>query len=117
MGSKRVDDYQYAGKGFLPKVTWVGSLDAACSGRKTSIEIGADRVLFKIADLKSVLFWREVPIPQPRLLIWMLNLAELKLYAQIGQRKPIELFPKPNWIVRWSSPAVRELLRARLITH
>ena len=87
----------------------VGELDVEIADQKATIEFLNDHVLFRFADYKTARAVVGRPLPSlvriGRLLTW----SEIGLKAQIGRRKPIELFPEPGWIVRWLSPAVREM--------
>ncbi len=88
----------------------VGELDVAIADQKATIEFLSDHALFRFADYKTARTVVGQPMPSLGPIAKLLQWSEIGLKAQIGKRKPIELFPQPSWMVRWLSPAVREMI-------
>ena len=88
----------------------VGDLDIVVADRKMNIEFLSDHVLFRFADYSSAREIMRQPLPSLKLIGKLLQFSQIGLHAKIGNRSQIELFPKPNLLVRWLSPAVREML-------
>ena len=90
----------------------VGELHVAIADQTATIEFLRDRILFHFADYATARVIVKRPLPSLAPLARLLSLSAIGLQAQIGNRKPIELFPRPSWIVRLLSPAVREMVIA-----
>ena len=88
----------------------VGELDVAIADQKATIEFLSDHVLFRFANYKTARAVVGQPMPSLGPIGKLLKWSEFGLKAQVGKRKPIELFPQPSWIVCWLSPAVREMI-------
>lgn len=89
----------------------VGELDVAIAGQEATIHFLNDQVLLRFADYRSALAIVNQAMPNPKLVGKLLSFIEIGLRAQVGKRRPIELFPQPSLIVRWFSPAVREMVQ------
>ncbi len=90
----------------------VGELDVAIADQNATIEFLRDHVLFRFADYRTARAVLGQPMPSLEPIGKMLSWSKIGLKSQVGKRKPIELFPEPSWIVRWLSPAVREMVGA-----
>ena len=86
-----------------------GELELAVAGRTARLNFLSDHIVLQIADYRSAAALVRVPTPDLGLLGKLLNFSEMKVLAQVGKRKPIEIFPDPGRIARWLSPKVREL--------
>lgn len=91
----------------------VGELDVAIAGHRATIVFLSEQILFRFVDYKTARAIVNRPLPSLRPLGKLLSFSEIELKAQVGNRKPIELFPQPNWIVRWLSPTIRQLVDTR----
>ena len=90
----------------------VGELDVAIADQNATIEFLGDQILFHFQDYATARAVTNRPFPSLALVGKLLSIGELRLQAQIGKRKPIELFPQASWIVRLLSPAIREMMRS-----
>ncbi len=90
----------------------VGELDVAIADHKATIEFLSEQILFRFPDYKTALAIVNRPLPSLRALGKLLSFSEIALKAQVGKRRSFELFPQPSWIVRWLSPAIREMVGA-----
>ena len=90
----------------------VGELDVAIAGQEATILFLKDHVVLRFADYRSALAIVNHAMPSPEPIGKLLSFSEIGLRAQVGIRQPIELFPQPSLIVRWLSPAVREMVHA-----
>jgi hypothetical protein len=88
----------------------VGELDVAIADQKATIEFLGDHVLFRFADYKTARAVVGQPMPSLKPVGRLLSWSEIGLKAKIGNRKAIELYPSPSWIVRWLSPSIREMV-------
>lgn len=86
-----------------------GELEIAVVGRTARLNFLSDHIVLQIADYRSAAAIIRVPTPDLGPLGKLLNFSEMKILAQVGKRKPIDIFPKPARIARWLSPKVREL--------
>lgn len=91
----------------------VGELNVAIADHKATIEFLSEQILFRFSDYKTARAIVIRPLPSLRPIGKLLSFSEIVLKAQVGKRKPIELFPQPSWIVRWLSPAIREMVDIR----
>ena len=90
----------------------VGGMDLETAGQNLTVKFLGEEILLCFGDLKAA---REIigqPMPSLRLIGKLLSFSELRLKAKVGERKPIELFPEPSWVVRLLSPAIREMVQA-----
>ena len=90
----------------------VGELDVAIADQEATILFLNDRVIFRFASYTSALGMVNHAVPNPTSIGKLLSFSEISLSAQVGKRRPIELFPNPSIIVRWLSPPVREMVQA-----
>ena len=90
----------------------VGELDVAIAGHQATIEFLGEQILFRFPNYRSARAVGTCPLPS-RALARLLLSNEIVLRAQIGHRAPFELFPRPNWFVRWFSPAIRRMVDMR----
>jgi hypothetical protein len=90
----------------------VGELDVAIADQNATIEFLGDQILFHFQDYATARAVTTRPLPSLSLVGNLLSFGELRLRAQIGKRKPIELFPQASWIVRMLSPAIREMVKS-----
>ncbi|QEG21045.1 hypothetical protein [Mariniblastus fucicola] len=90
----------------------VGELDVAIADQRTTFEFLGEEILIRFRDYRSALAFARMPIPNSVPAGRLLAFGELRLKAQVGQRTPIDLFPHPNWLVRWLSPTIRGLPEA-----
>jgi hypothetical protein len=90
----------------------VGELDVASAGQTATIEFLRDRILLHFADYASARAISGCILPSPAAIGRLLSFGDIGLMAQIGNRKSVQLFPQPSWIVRLLSPAIREMARA-----
>ena len=88
----------------------VGEIEVATAGQHATIVFLSDYILFRFPSLKSARVITGQPLPNLAVAGKLLALSEIALKAQIGDRKPVELFPKPSWLVRILSPAIRSML-------
>lgn len=86
-----------------------GELELAVVGRTARLNFLSDHIVLHIADYRSAAAIMRVPTPDLGPLGKLLNFSEMKILAQVGKRKPMEIFPNPGRIARWLSPKVREL--------
>ena len=86
-----------------------GELELAVAGRTARLNFLSDHIVLQIADYRSAAALVRVPTPDLGPLGKLLNFSEMKVLAQVGKRKPIEIFPDPGRLARWLSPKVREL--------
>ncbi|MFT5299694.1 MAG: hypothetical protein ACI87E_002258 [Mariniblastus sp.] len=87
----------------------VGELDVTIADQNATIEFLGNQILFRFQDYATAWSISNRPLPSPSIVGKLLSFGELKLRAQIGKRKPIDLFPQAGWIVRMLSPAIREM--------
>ena len=90
----------------------VGVLDVAIADQKAKIEFLENHILFRFADYSTARAIMSQPMPSLDLIGRLLAFSEIGLKAKVGKRKPVELFPKPSWVVRWLSPAVRDMIQS-----
>ena len=90
----------------------VGEIDVAIADQKATIEFLSDHVLFRFSDFRTARSIMSNPMPNLRQIGKLLSFGQIDLKAQIGSRKVIELYPRPNWVVKWFSPAIRSMLGA-----
>jgi hypothetical protein len=90
----------------------VGELELAIADQTATIEFVSDHVLVRFADYKTARTMVSKPMPSLNLVGQLLGFSNIGLKAQVGSRKPIELFPQPSWLVRWLSPTIREMVYA-----
>lgn len=88
----------------------VGELAVAIADQHATIEFLGDHILFRFDDYRTARAIVSQPLPSLGPIGRLMSWSDTGLKAQIGKRKPIELFPRPSWIVRWLSSAVREML-------
>ena len=91
----------------------VGELDVAIAGHRATIEFLGEQILFRFPNYRSARAIATHPIPSDRALARLFVSNEIVLRAQVGQREPFELFPRPYWFVRWFSPAIRRMMKTR----
>jgi hypothetical protein len=89
----------------------VGELDVAIAGRPATLQFVGDHIRLRLQDYRSAWAVRSTPLPD--LSGWGRWLAHLglDLRLQIGEASTVQLFPNPGWLVRLSSPAIRQLAR------
>lgn len=87
----------------------VGELDVAIADQKATVVFQNDQIVFCFSDFKTVRRFVNRPLPNLRPVGKLLAFTEIALKLQVGKRKPIALFPRPNWVVRWLSRAIREM--------
>ena len=90
----------------------VGELDVVIAGQKATILFLRDHVVLRFAGYRSALAVASRLIPRPKQIGKLLALSEIGLGVQIGKRRQIELYPQPGLLVRWLTPAVREMVQA-----
>ena len=88
----------------------VGELDVAIAGHKATIEFLGEQILFRFPNYRSARAISIRPLPTYRPLAQLFLSNEIVVRAQVGQREPFELFPRPNRFVRWFSPAIRRMV-------
>ncbi len=88
----------------------VGELDVAIAGHQATIEFLSEQILFRFPNYRSARAISIRPLPSYRPLTQLLLSNEIVVRAQIGRREPFEIFPRPNWFVRWFSPAIRRMM-------
>ena len=88
----------------------VGEIEVVTADQHATIEFLSDHILFRFPDLKSARVITGQPMPNLKVAGKLLAFSEIVLEAQIGNRKPVELFPKPSWLVKTLSPAIRNML-------
>lgn len=88
----------------------VGELDLLIAGQRASIEFLNDHAVVCFPSYASAFRVTRSPLPDLGLVGRLLKFGEIGLKARVGQKEPIELFPKPNLVVRWLSPAIRTLI-------
>jgi hypothetical protein len=87
-----------------------GELDVTVAGHPMTIEFLGDSILLRFSDFVSSRSVMSQPLPSLRPIGQVLSTSEIVLRAKVGRWKPIELFPRSSWLIRWLSPAVREML-------
>lgn len=91
----------------------VGSVDAASSGHQVVIDFREDRMVFRFPDYRTAnKLQSDIPLPQVQGTAKVLAGLNQSVYAKIGKRREIQIFPQPSWIVRLLSPAVRKFADA-----
>lgn len=88
----------------------VGELTLATTNQSIKIELSGETIRLILADFSTAWGVSKQPLMNVSTLRQLLSSAGLTLQLQVGGRKPIELFPKPSWILRLLSPLVRELV-------
>ncbi len=87
----------------------VGELDVAIADQNATIKFLGDQIVFHFQDYATARALKNRPFPSLSLVGKLLSFGELRLLAQVGKRKPIELFPQASWIVKLLSPAIRKM--------
>lgn len=111
-GFERSSQNQHRREKRFPKVLMVGKLDVAIAGQTAKFEFLRDRIRFHFADYATARAIVNRSLPSLAPIGRLLSFCEIGLQARIGNRKPIELFPRASWIVRLLSPAVSEMVIA-----
>ena len=93
-------------------MTMIGELDLAQAGRNAQIQFNEDTVLIRFPDYRTAIGMVWAPMPSLDRLGVPMKFGSVVLKAQIGDRRPLELFPKPHWIVNLLSPSVRRMIAA-----
>lgn len=86
-----------------------GELGLAVAGRTARLNFLSDHIVLQIADYRSAAAIMRVPTPDLGPLGKLLNFSEMRILAQVGKRKPMEIYPNPARFARWLSPKIREL--------
>lgn len=87
-----------------------GEIDVTIVGHVAKLMFQGDRIALCCADLRTALAILKVPTPNMKLLGKLLLFSEISLFAQVGKRKPLEIFPKPGRVARWLSPQIRDMM-------
>lgn len=85
----------------------------AFTGHQATIDFLSDSVVLRFPNFRAAAAMASVPESKLLTLGGILSWSELRLMAQIGQRHPFEVYPRPGWIVRLISPSVRRMLKKR----
>lgn len=83
----------------------VGEVEVTVAGQRGILFFREDRVIFHLPSFSAARVILRQPIPSLRWLHHGLSFVEIAVHAQIGNRQPVALFPKPSWIVRFLLPA------------
>lgn len=89
-----------------------GHLDVVVGGRKGMLWFREDHVVLQVADYRSALGLLKLAMPVLDPVGKLLSFSQIGLRVAAGQRRPVELFPRPSWVVRRLVPAVRRLSAA-----
>ena len=92
----------------------VGEVNVAIAGQNATIQFLNDQIVLEISDYKTAWKIMKTPMPNLSLAARLLSFSEIGLMTRIGNRKPVELFPEPSWIVRLLSPSITGMLEASL---
>ncbi len=90
----------------------VGELDVAIADQTATISLTNEKIVFHISDFKTARALLKTRVPDWSLGGRLLRKLGAVVYVQIGQRKPVEIFPRPGWVVRLLSPAIRGLIKS-----
>ncbi len=88
----------------------VGALRLETAGHNATIDFEEDAIVVRFYDLRSAIAMMGQPLPNLSLPGKLLKFSEIRLSVQLGTGKHLELFPKPHWIVKFLSPAVRSMI-------
>ena len=92
----------------------VGEVNVAIAGQNATIQFLNDQIVLEISDYKTAWKIMKTTMPNLSLAARLLSFSEIGLMTRIGSRRPVELFPKPSWIVRLLSPSITGMLEAAL---
>jgi hypothetical protein len=87
----------------------VGELDVSIADQPLTIEFLGDTILFKMKSLRSAAAVARIPSPDLKPLGKLLAFGQMKVAAKVGDRRPIELFPQPGWLVKIIAPRFRDM--------
>ena len=88
----------------------VGALVLETAGHNATVDFEEDSIVVRFADLRSAIAMVGQPLPDLSLPGKLLKFAEIRLSVQLGNGRYMELFPKPHWIVKFLSPAIRTMI-------
>ena len=89
----------------------VGSIDASCAGQTAVIDFEGDRVVVRFPDYRTAGKMQLTTVPNPALFARVLRFSGQSVFAQVGSRREMELFPNPGWIARLLSPQLRRIVK------
>ena len=72
-----------------------------------------ERVVIRVPSYRAAGKLQQTTLPNPAMLARLLRFSEQSVFAQVGSRKEIEIFPKPGWIVRMLNPQLRQMAKSR----
>ncbi|MDG2015308.1 MAG: hypothetical protein P8J33_17510, partial [Pirellulaceae bacterium] len=84
-----------------------GEIDVTIVGHAARLMFQGDRIVLCCNDLKSTVGIMRAPTPDLKPLGKLFSFSEIAFDVQIGDRKPLEIFPEPGRLARWFSPKVR----------
>ena len=87
----------------------VGELDIQTAGQKMVADFQGDKIVLRFDGLRSAKRIAGQPLPSTQLLGKVLSFSGHSVFAQIGDYRPIMLFPDPGWMVKWLSKPVKEM--------
>jgi hypothetical protein len=106
MGAERDDQNSHSQSGPNPKLSLAGRLDGSVDGRPFRLVADNRDLLFAPNKLSTLLLlqrsWRATLYP----LREIFRLAQIRLLVRIGWFGNVEVFPKPNYLLRLFLPKI-----------
>jgi hypothetical protein len=86
-----------------------GEIVLAIAGRTAKLVFLGDHIVLSVGDYLTAVAFSRFPSPNLSRLGRLLAFSEIGLQVQVGNRKPVEIYPNPSRSARWLSPKIREL--------
>ena len=76
------------------------------------IDFLGDRVVVRFPSFRAAGKMQQTKLPNPAMLARLLRFSQQAVFAKVGSRKEIEVFPNPGWIVRMLNPQLRQMVKS-----